>query len=361
MTIIDKILDTARWAPSADNTQPWCFEYISEWHFVVRGFNRGKHGSSVYDQDGTGSNISLGILLETIEIAAAEEGVLVSFERREEEPDSKPVFDVFLEADENIQPNPLFPYITERSVQRRAMSMSSLTLSEKQQLEDAVAPLGLQVVWFGRWSEKIKISRLLFKEFAIRLKLPETYDLHHDMLEFGAKYSTDKVPDHSLGLDFMTLKFMKWTMKSRERMNIFGSLPGGHVMPGIEITWLPGLFCATHYVLLAEQPPKSSDDYIHQIGRGMQKIWLTATKLGLLMQPEMTTLSLARYIREGKTFTSATSVQLGTETLSEELTQLIGKNNIDNAVLMGRFGRGKFPQGRSLRLPLDKLMYQQPA
>lgn len=354
MNPIDKILDIARWAPSADNTQPWCFEHVSDRHFVVRSYPRGGH-SSVYDLDGNGSHISLGVLLETIEIAAAEQGQGVRFQRRPDVPDPRPAFDVFLEADESVRASPLFPYIPDRCVQRRPMSPRPLTPAEKQQLEEAIEPLGLRIVWLGTLHDKIKVSRLLFKELSIRLKLPETYDLHNSMLEWNARYSDDKVPDKTLGLDPMMLKFMKWTMKSRRRMEFFNNLPGGQVVPGIEINWLPGLFCATHFVLLAKQPPRTSDDYIHQVGRGLQRLWLTATKLGLQMQPEMSAMSLARYVREGRDFTSADNVQSDTEKLSEQLIRLIGEEDIQRAVGMGRLGKGKVAQARSLRLPLGEL------
>ena len=69
MSPIEQILDTARWAPSGDNTQPWRFEIVSNNRIVVHAFDTRSH--CVYDLDGHPSQLSVGALLETIRIAAS--------------------------------------------------------------------------------------------------------------------------------------------------------------------------------------------------------------------------------------------------------------------------------------------------
>jgi len=46
-TVVEQILDLARWAPSGDNTQPWRFEIVDEVNVVVHGFDTREH--CVYD------------------------------------------------------------------------------------------------------------------------------------------------------------------------------------------------------------------------------------------------------------------------------------------------------------------------
>lgn len=77
MTLIENILDVARWAPSGDNTQPWRFEIVDKLHFIVHGFDTRDH--CVYDLDGHPSQMAIGALLENIEIAATEWGYSVEF------------------------------------------------------------------------------------------------------------------------------------------------------------------------------------------------------------------------------------------------------------------------------------------
>ena len=68
-SVVLRILDLARWAPSGDNTQPWRFQIASDSHVVVHGFDTRDH--CVYDLDGHPSQISIGALLETLSIAAS--------------------------------------------------------------------------------------------------------------------------------------------------------------------------------------------------------------------------------------------------------------------------------------------------
>jgi hypothetical protein len=41
--------------------------------------------------------------------------------------------------------------------------------------------------------------------------------------------------------------------------------------------------------------------------------------------------------------------------VTKRLTDLIGQDNLDHAVFMGRIGSGKWPKARSTRLPLTAL------
>ena len=68
-SVLENILEQARWAPSGDNTQPWRFEVVDPRHVVVHGFDTRSH--CVYDLDGHPSQLSLGALLESMALAAS--------------------------------------------------------------------------------------------------------------------------------------------------------------------------------------------------------------------------------------------------------------------------------------------------
>ena len=67
------ILDLARWAPSGDNTQPWRFEISDDYHVVIHGNDTRDH--CIYDLRGHASQLALGALLETVNIAASRYGL----------------------------------------------------------------------------------------------------------------------------------------------------------------------------------------------------------------------------------------------------------------------------------------------
>ena len=348
---IQEILDLARWAPSGDNTQPWRFEIVDERHFIVHGFDTRDH--CVYDLDGHPSQIALGALLETLAIAASAQGLRAAFSRRPGSPDTHPEYSVELAPDEQVSPDPLLPYVKQRSVQRRPMRTSPLTAAQKQELQDAVGDR-YAVRWFEGWPQRWRLARLMFDNGKLRLTLPEAYTVHRDIIEWQARYSEDRVPDQALGLDAATLKLMRWIMGSWQRVKFFNTWLAGHLTPRIELDLLPGLFCAAHFALRARKAPETLGDYV-AAGRAVQRFWLTATRLGLQLQPEMTPLIFSRYVREGTAFSTMPGAAESAARLSERLVGIFQDMPVNQVAFIGRLGYGKAASSRSLRLPVERL------
>lgn len=349
---IAEILEFARWAPSGDNTQPWRFEIIDERHLIVHAFDTRDH--CVYDLDGHPSQIALGALLETLAIAASAHGLRAEFRRRPNSPDTHPEHSVELIPDSQLSPDPLLPHIKRRSVQRRPMRITPLTEPQKQALQIAVGK-SYTLRWFEGGAQRWQLAKLMYNNAKLRLTLPEAYPVHRDIIEWQAQYSEDKVPDQALGLDKMTLKLMRWVMGSWQRVDFFNTYLAGHLVPRIEMDLLPGLFCAAHFALLAHKAPETTNDYV-AAGRAVQRFWLTATSLGLQLQPEMTPLIFGRYIREGLVFSHIPAMQERAQRLSGQLQQALGETLPACVLFMGRIGTGKRPESRSLRRSLNDLI-----
>lgn len=352
---LHRILDFARWAPSGDNTQPWRFEIIDDHHVLVHAFDTRDH--CVYDLDGHPSQIALGALLETLAIAASAHGLRAEFRRRTDSPDTHPDYFVDLIPDSTLMPDPLLPHIQQRSVQRRPMRTTPLTGSQKQALQDAVGKL-YTVRWFEGAGQRWRLARLMFDNARLRLTLPEAYPVHRDIIEWQARFSEDRVPDQALGLDAMTLKLMRWVMTSWKRVDFFNTYLAGHLIPRIEMDLLPGLFCGAHFVILAAKAPVAIDDYV-AAGRAVQRFWLTATRLDLQLQPEMTPVIFSRYVQTGVAFSGAPSARKAASNIRAQFKAVLGPRT-ENAVFMGRIGSGPTARARSLRLPLSRLLRPKP-
>jgi hypothetical protein len=348
---IREILELARWAPSGDNTQPWRFEVIDDHHFVVHAFDTRDH--CVYDLDGHPSQIALGALLETLAIAASAHGLRAAFSRRAGSPDTHPEYLVELAPDSQLSPDPLLPYVKQRSVQRRPMRTMPLTSPQKQALQDAVGN-AYTVRWFEGGAQRWRLARLMFANAKLRLTLPEAYTVHRDIIEWQARFSEDRVPDQALGLDAMTLKLMRWIMASWQRVKFFNTWLAGHLTPRIEMELLPGLFCAAHFAIQTRKAPESLGDYV-AVGRAVQRFWLTATSLGLQLQPEMTPLIFSRYVREGIEFSRMPGATETAARLAKRLAGIYQDVPVCKVVFLGRIGRGKVATSRSLRLPVERL------
>lgn len=351
-SVIRQILDLARWAPSGDNTQPWRFEVINEQHLVVHGHDT-RHWC-VYDLQGHASQLALGGLLETITIAASAHGLAVTAQRRLDSSDDHPIFDVRL-APHQGSANPLIPCIASRSVQRRPMRSHPLSAKEKEALEASVGS-SFSVHWLEGWGSKFRVASLLFNNAKLRLTIPEAHAVHKRVIQWGARYSDDRMPGDSIGLDPIAAHLSSWLMQSWQRVDFFNTYLAGTWAPRIELDFVPALACAAHFVIAHKTAVDGSiDDYV-AAGRAMQRFWLKAESLGLRLQPEMTPLIFSAYAREKIHFSDTKGATEHASRLAVQLSRLIGEEYSTRAVFMGRIGSAPPAKSRSLRLPLDRLM-----
>jgi len=261
---------------------------------------------------------------------------------------------VLFRREADLTEHPLVAYIRERRVQRRPLRLRRLTEHERKARGHAVEP-GFRVTWFESWSGRAKIAWLNFANAKIRLTLPEAYQVHRDVIEWGARSSEDRVPSAALGASAPTLILMRWAMASWERIAFLNRYLAGTLAPRIEMDLIPGLACAAHCVLVAQRAPEALEDYV-AAGRALQRFWLTATSLGLQFQPEYTPLAFARYAREGVQFAASDRAIQQAQAIRAALDRLLGSDIAPRAVFMGRIGAGKPAEARSLRLPLKRLL-----
>ena len=100
--------------------------------------------------------------------------------RRENEPETRPTFDVRLSNAPDLRLHPLAPFIAKRSVQRRALSTRPVTHAAKSALEAAVGPAHL-VRWLEGFASRRAVAALMFHNSKLRLTAPEAYAVHRDV------------------------------------------------------------------------------------------------------------------------------------------------------------------------------------
>lgn len=350
MRVIEQILDLARWAPSGDNTQPWRFEIIADDHVLIHGFDT-RH-DCVYDLEGHASQLAHGALLETLRIAATRHGLNAAWTRRAGTPDTHLLYDVRLEPDPTLTEDPLVAYIERRSVQRRPMPGAPLTSAERTALETAAHPF--KVRWFESRSERWSIARLNFANAKIRLTIREAYEVHKRVIEWGARFSEDRIPEAAVGVDPMTAKMMKWVMHSWPRVEFFNAWLAGTFAPRIQLDLIPGIACSAHACLIAPEPMATIEQRV-AAGAAVQRFWLSCEQLGLQHQPEMTPLIFSHYTRSGLRFTTSDSALTSARALSDSLESMLGQVDLDRSAWLCRVGRSRNAPGRSLRMTLQRL------
>jgi len=357
MSLVLEVLDLARWAPSGDNSQPWRFQVVGHDRVRVHAFDT--RGHCVYDLEGHASQLSVGAMLETMRIAARARGFEAQVERLPDAPAEAPVFDVRFAAAPETPTDDLEPAIRERTVMRKPLAVRPLQAEHRQRLEAAVGD-SFRVRWFETGRERRALTWLAVKNAKIRLTIPEAYAVHREIIAWDARYSEDRVPDQALGADPLSLRSMRWVMASWERVQLMNRWFGGTLAPRLQLDLLPGLFCAAHFALVAQRVPEGIDDYVNA-GAAVQRFWLTATRLGLQLQPQYTPLAFAEYVRRGVTFTSVEPARERATRIERRLADLLGEKTAPATMFLGRIGYGERAHARSLRLPLERLLMVAPS
>ena len=92
----------------------------------------------------------------------------------------------------------------------------------------------------------------------------------------------------------------------------------------------------------------------------MQRFWLTATRLGLMIQPELTPLIFARFAQEGRSFSSSPGALGAARHVAHGLARVMGNDAVAKGVFIGRIGHSPTPSARSLRKDLSTLLRDTP-
>ncbi len=350
--ILAQILDLARWAPSGDNTQPWRFEIAGDQHIRVHGFDTRDH--VLYDYDGHPSHIAHGALLETLRIAASKWGLKAAWSTNSKGDHRTPVYDVHLVSDPGLQRDALFDYIEKRTVQRRPMQTTPLTADRRQALATAVGD-AFTVQWFESAAQRRQVAALLWRSAKIRLICPEAYPVHKNIIEWGARFSKDRIPEEAVGVDPLTARLMHWVMQSWSRVDFFNRYLAGTVAPRLQLDLLPGLRCAAHVLVRPKQAPKALEDWVN-LGVAVQRLWLTATQQNLHLQPQMTPVIFRWYARAGRQFSVDAHLAELASQMADDFEGIAQVKPSEPFGFFARVGICPVPLSRSVRLEVAQQM-----
>jgi len=353
MTVIESILERARWAPSGDNSQPWRFEICSASHVAVHAFDTRRH--CVYDIDGEASQLAVGALLETMRICASAHQRSMRTARRVDAPDEFPIIDVWFDDAPSASRDPLDAVVPVRSVQRKPLRTRPLRAEEKALLEASLGP-NHAVLWFESLGDRVKWARLATSNAKIRLTTPEAYAVHSAIIDWDRQFSESRVPDRALGASKPTLMLMRWAMAKWERIAFLNRFLAGTVAPRVEMDLLPGLLCGAHFAIVARSKPTGIDDRF-AAGAAVQRFWLSATQANLQLQPQHTPLVFAQYARAHRPFTAVAAALERADAVAQSLDRLLGEA-AGRTVFLGRLGAGPPAGSRSTRLPLASLVWK---
>ncbi len=120
--------------------------------------------------------------------------------------------------------------------------------------------------------------------------------------------------------------------------------------------FLPGLFSGAYFAIRLKHRLGEREEALVQTlqaGQAIQRFWLTATKLGLVMQPCVAILAFWSYA--GKDFTALRTARNAADRLAAKAQLMFGSG--EDIVFLGRIGwPGRSAGSRSVRLPLSRLL-----
>ncbi|WP_417317484.1 ThiF family adenylyltransferase [Emcibacter sp.] len=355
--MMDRILDQARWAPSGDNTQPWRFEVVDENRLIVHIPAIESDNPYEYN-NGQPTYLSVGMLLETIRIAADREKQAVSWTIEEggQWDGSALKIAVTLNSKENSTDD-LAPFVPLRSVDRRPYRNLRLTDHQKADLARELEGL-FDIRWLESNGERRQFSKLNAIATDIRLRMEACYRVHTKIIDWSKGDSKTGIPATALGIDSMSLNMMKWAMGKWPRMDFMNKYMGGTVLARVQMDLIPGWFCSAHFILSwPDDKERTIEDFL-KAGEKLQRFWLRAAEMGLSLQPSLAPLCFANSLLHDKELSEAQKPFADkTSGLVAALKEIAGEKaaRVVFAGRLGYSGQSK-PADRSVRRDLEDLM-----
>jgi len=337
---IQEILTRAYSAPSGDNLQPWLVERRGDALFVSIDRNRDR---SLYNLQYRASLIALGAMLENMTIAARQHGLGCEVALKGDQEDLLSATVRFWRA--TATPDPLYEYIDERCTNRRPYKRTPLKDGVLDALLQSIPNDGVSELTFVQdAARKRSLARVASMNDRFLLEWKEL----HDGLFETVRWTTAEAERTRDGLFVKTLELGETTLAFR----IMRTWKGARIL-----TLLGGkLVASVHSYRIFMQSPvfgflqmagDSRESFVEG-GRRLQRVWLTATSLGVSFQPMAGTLYLLQYLGDQSVLPSEAVRQRLVEA-RRVFKQTLPMRDGSTPILLFRLGYGPEPSARSLR------------
>ncbi len=226
-----------------------------------------------------------GILLETMRIAATAHSRSLEW-RLDGDQDPTRIDGPPRSGPKLARSIPLYLYLGLRSTDRRPYRTRPITGAEKAALEAAWAT-NSRFAGIRHRSERWRCAQLSARATDIRLRTPEAFPVHQRIIDWQRKLSPTGIPACALGLDRATVRTMRWAMRSWSRAQWLNRIFGTRATAAANrLCSHPGQRRLFYH--WADRRVGLSGRALANLlaaGERIQRFWLTATRLGLAMQP----------------------------------------------------------------------------
>jgi hypothetical protein len=275
---LSALLNYAVLAPSADNLQPWTIRNCGE-HLDIF-LQEKKAIPSIGNIKNTASLVSLGALIENLDIAAQEMGYAVQVELFPRGEVNSLVASIRFQAQEKV-PQKLFPYLSARCTNRRPYLNRPLDPSARKALCDIARDSKGELTLVEDEAQKRLVTRAVCVNDRI---LFEQRDLHRYLFS-SLRWSEKEAQETRDGLYIKTFELgaAAWgfrMLKFWSFARLINALGAGCLLPLTSYR-----LCRSSSALGLFQMNGVSAESFLKGGRVMQRIWLMAASFGLALQP----------------------------------------------------------------------------
>ncbi|MBI5894629.1 MAG: ThiF family adenylyltransferase [Desulfobacterales bacterium] len=339
----DYLLQAAVRAPSGDNCQPWKFEVQKE---AIRLLLDPAADDSFFNVAQIASWIGCGAAVENLVLAAGRCGLDARVTATAAHPKS---LDIDVAATGGAE-DPLQRFIWERHTNRTLYDGSPLEPDEPRQIEAAAAVHGARLLLLSDKQQIREAARLVSTADLIR----SSHRGLHEHLMAMIRFTSQEALAKRDGFPLKTLEAGpagEWLLRHTRPWPVMAALNRLGLGKMISKISYQGM-CSASAIGLLKVSGRTPSDFI-QGGRALERVWLTAARLGLDFQP-MTAITLfrLRWLLDGKSAFSPIHQSL-LQTLWPRYERLFQvADDRESHVMLFRIGHGRPVACRTLRKPL---------
>lgn len=355
-TVVDSILKAGILAPSGDNAQPWKFKVNGN---TIGIYLNKSSDNSLFNVNQMASLISCGAVLENVRIAARQQqlstSIIYPISKLDATKVIEEVIQLHLENDTaDKTPDMLSFFIKERHTNRTKYTKKQIPENDLLQIKKSIVGFeNVQLQLITDTAQKSKVAELVYKADIIRT---ENKDLHEYLMKM-IRFSDEEALKTHDGFHVKNLEagkagelFLKLT-KPWKRMNALNKIGMSKMIAkvskqGINESAAIGLIKTKGHTIAS----------IINAGRAMERIWLTATSLGIDFQPmTAVTLFYMRYLY-GQKDAFSDKHQLVFEKMWNEYRNIFNAEPEETHIMLFRIGYGKHVKVKTLRKDVAAFM-----
>lgn len=342
---IKSILETAVMAPSGHNYQPWKFRVEEN---IIYIFNVPEKDSTIYNFRQRGSFIAHGALLENILIASAQHGYTGHIRLFPDQNSPDLIASVQLKRSSSVKKDPLYPYIPLRTTNRKAYAATPLQDSHQDKMRSIADEIGGGKIQF---IEELQQRKMLAGSLSLNERLAlENHHVHQSLFPH-LLWTPKEDAQQRVGLYIKTLELPPPVQLAFKLLTSrFWARQSSKIgLPKLVAATTKKLYASSGAIGLLSIPSNSDADFVVG-GRILQRMWLTATQLGLSLQPVAGTVYLGQRVLAGDTEKfSAKQVELIQQSY-ETIKDIFGVTK-ETMLMIFRIGYSKPPSARAQKLP----------